>query len=77
MNTRRGEADLPLIRFIWVSVADAAIDDLNRRQQGVQAAGEDGLARSSAACDGDSAELVVHGSQEQRLLDVVHADDGC
>lgn len=68
-------ADLPLVRLVRVGVADGAVDNLDGRQQRVQAAREDGLAGAAAAGDGDTAELVVDGAEEECLLDIVHAHD--
>jgi hypothetical protein len=69
-------AHLPAARVIGVGVADAALHDLDRRQQRVQAARHDGLGRAAAPRDRDTAEPGVDGAQQQRLLDRVLADDG-
>mmetsp|Transcript_9345 Transcript_9345/g.25267 ORF Transcript_9345/g.25267 Transcript_9345/m.25267 type:complete len:654 (+) Transcript_9345:467-2428(+) len=70
-----GQAILPLVRIRRIRIANAPLNDLDGGEQGVHPSGHDRLGGSPPSRDGDPAELVINGPQQQRLLDVIHSDD--
>ena len=64
---------LPLVRVGRVRVANAPLDHLDGREQRVDAPRHDGLGRSPPSRDGNAPELIVHRSEQKRLLDMIHS----